>query len=303
MNKFFEIDAIAENVSKETIRTADFFKLDEVPMQRNHSLRASKVAKVLKSTTSFLPTGLEVSLVEYPEGRREILNGNTRKHVWMHYDQYGVTAPSHLLATVYKVKDINDVRILYYSVDSSEAVETSKHKIQGYCNELGLQLTDRKLMGGTFTKALEVIANNYVDEDGVPIKGNMKLTINEFIDEIEVLDRIGIQGSEINTQPLIAASLMLLKKYGAHNKKVYNTIVDLKNGNVNKNGKEADGLFFIKYELPTRYLGDTWGKTDGISLPLNMNYILYCLDKQLDGIMFSRIGSTVENYYSEFWDD
>ncbi|MCP3698864.1 MAG: hypothetical protein GY920_09975 [Aliivibrio sp.] len=299
MNSFDSKD-VMETVSKETIRTADFFKLDEVPMQRNHTLRAKKVAKEL--TSSFLPTGLEVSIVEYSNGKRQILNGNTRKHVWMHYDNYGVKAPSHLFATVYKVDSKNMVRSLYYSIDSSVAVENSKHKIQGYCRELGIELTDRKFMTGTFTKALEAIAAHYVTEDGDYINGNMKAIISEFKDEIVALDTLGISGSNISNQPLIAACLMVLKKYGAHNKKVWDMLVELKNGHGNRTGSECDGLFFIKYELPTR-LGDTWGKTDGVSLPSNLNLILYCLDKYLDGTMFSKIGCTKDRYFETFWED
>jgi hypothetical protein len=305
MSKFFSTkDVVMDRISKETIRTADFFKLNEVPMQRNQSLRASKVAKVLGSTTSFLPTGLEVALVEYPNGKREILNGNTRKEVWMNYDKYGIVAPDYLLATVYQVKDVNDVATLYYSVDSSDATETTKHKIQGWCREFGIELSDRKLMGGTFTKALEAVAQYYITEDGIPLRGNAKNTIREFSEELLVMDRIGIQGSNISNQPIIAACLMVLKKYGAHNKKVYDMIVDLKNGMGSRTGKECDGLFFIKYELPSsNYLGESWGKTDGVSLPLNMSHILYCLDKYLDGQTFSRIGSKVHGYFETFWED
>lgn len=303
MSNFFNSkDEVMDRVSKEIIHTSDFFKLNEVPMQRNHTLRAKRVAKELSGT--FLATGLEVSLVEYPNGKREILNGNTRKHVWMHYDNYGVKAPSHLFATVYKLDDINDVRAHYYSVDSSTAVENSKHKIQGYCRELGIELTDRKLMTGTFTKALEAVANFYVTEDGDFISGNMKSVISEFKDEIIALDTLGITGSHISNQPLIAAALMVLKKYGAHNKKVWDMLVELKNGHGNRVGSECDGLFFIKYELPSdKYLGDSWGKTDGVSLPQNMNYILYCLDKYLDGEMFSRLGSKSKGYYETFWEE
>jgi len=303
MSKFFNSkDEVMDAVSKEIIHTSDFFKLNEVPMQRNHTLRAKKVAKEL--TNSFLATGLEVSLVEYPTGKREILNGNTRKHVWMHYDNYGVQAPSHLFATVYKVDDKNQVSSLYYSVDSSVAVENSKHKIQGYCRELGIELTDRKFMTGTFTKALEAIAAHYVTEDGDYVSGNMKAIISEFKDEILTLDSLGISGSSISNQPLIAACLMVLKKYGAHNKKVLDMLVELKNGHGNRTGSECDGLFFIKYELPSeKYLGDSWGKTDGVSLPMNMNYILYCLDKYLDGEMFSRLGSKKNGYYETFWEE
>lgn len=303
MNSFFNSkDEVMGRVSKEIIHTSDFFKYNEVPMQRNHSLRAKKVAKEL--TNSFLATGLEVSLVEYPNGKREILNGNTRKHIWMNYDDFGVKVPSHLFATVYQVEDKNDVSALYYSVDSSAAVENSKHKIQGYCRELGIELTDRKLMTGTFTKALEAIATHYITEDGDIISGNMKSVISEFKDEIVALDNLGITSSSISNQPLIAAALMVLKKYGSHNKKVWDMLVELKNGHGNRTGSECDGLFFIKYELPSdKYLGDTWGKTDGVSLPMNMNYILYCLDKYLDGEMFSRIGSKVHNYYETFWEE
>ena len=101
--KFFETKDVMINISKEVISTADFIKLEPVPMQRNHALRAKRLAKLFNSTSYFIPTGLDVAIAEYPDGKRQILNGNTRAYVWMHYDEFGVVAPYKLIATIHKV--------------------------------------------------------------------------------------------------------------------------------------------------------------------------------------------------------
>jgi len=302
--KFFETKDVMTKVSKEVINTADFIKLEPVEMQREHKLRAKRLAKQLNSTSHFIPTGLEVAIAEYPNGTRKVLNGNTRAWVWTHYDDFGVVAPDKLYATVHHVKDKKETERVYLTYDSSEAVENNKHRIQGHFRELGIQLTDPTLMAGTMGKALEAMTAYYETEEGVPLKGNNKLAISEFSEAILALDRIGVSRSFLAKQSVIAACLMMLHKYGAHNKKVLDMISDLKNTKGISNGDVCDGIHFIKYELQDKkYLGDTFAKTDAKSLPENMNYILYCLDKQLHGLMFNKIGSKVHSFYSEFWED
>lgn len=295
---------MGKEVSKETIKTADFFKYDEVPMQRNHELRANSVAKELLKNP-FLLSGLEVSLVEYPDGKRQIANGNTRKFIWMNYDDFGVQIPSHLYATIYKVKDVNDVKKIYDSFDSQLAVENSKHKITGHYRQIGLAFSDRTLAAGQIGKALEYVGNGYITENGFQLNGkkNVYDVITEFRDELLALDKIKI-GQYLKGQSTIAATLMVMKKYGTHNPRVREMIKNLKVGAGSYNGNSGDGVYWIVNKLPTKeYLGDAWGKTDGISMPKNLSYILYCMDKFIDDESISKIGGSVHTYYETFWNN
>lgn len=304
MFKFFDTDSVMNAITREKMLTADFFKYDEVRMNRNSEARASKIAKEL-SRTPFIPSGLEVALVQYQDGTRKILNGNTRKWVWMNYSDYGVAAPSHVYATIYNVTDEREVESLYYSFDSSVAVETSKHKIQGYYKVLGLAFRDAKLASGMLTKALQAITHNYVTEDGdqFSYKTNPLNVIAEFRDELLELDKLGTTG--IKNQAVLAGILMTMKKYGTKSPRIKKLVFNIKNGLTEVNGVHgADGCHYINFELNKRdYLGDMWGKTDGNSLPQNMNYILYCMERYMEDSLIKRIKFGKDTPYDNFWND
>jgi len=296
---FFNSKDLMENqVYKEVLPTSDLFKLPPIFCQRNHELRASKVAKEI-AKNPFLPTGLEIALVEYPNGNREIANGNTRLYIWQNFDEFGVNAPSHLLTTTYKVCNKEDARRIYESFDSMTATETSKHKITGIYRQLGLTPSDRTIAMGMVGKAFSYGCVGYVDEDGETLNGKEMLkNIANFREELNTLDSIGLGGKSLKGQPIIAASLMVLKKYGYNNPKVKVLLKNLKNGTPSNYDQ---GDYYIINELPTR-LGDTWGKTDGNSMPINLNHILYCMDKFIDGEPIQRFSKVVNTYYSNFWD-
>lgn len=304
MSQFFDTDGMMTTITREKMSIGDFFKYDEVRMNRNSEARAGKIAKEL-ARNPFIPTGLEVAIVEYPNGVRKILNGNTRKAVWMNYDEYGVPAPNYVLATIYKVTNEKEVEQLYYSFDSSVAVETSKHKIQGYYKVLGLAFNDPKLASGMLTKAFQAVTHNYVTEDGEQFshKTNPLNVIAEFRDELLQLDKFGVTG--IKNQAILASILMTMKKYGTKSPRIKQLVFNIKNGLTEVNGVHgADGCHYINYELNKKdYLGDAWGKTDGISLPQNMNYILYCMERYMEDSLIKRIKFGKETPYDNFWND
>lgn len=304
MNYFDSQALMGKSVSKDTIKTADFFKYDEVPMQRNHEVRAAYVAKELLKNP-FILSGLEVALVEYPDGKREIANGNTRKFIWMNYDDFGVPVPSHLYATIYKVNDLEDVKRLYYSFDSQLAVENSRHKITGHYRQLGLNFSDRTLASGGTSKAFEYIGNGYITSNGQQLNGkrNVYDVITEFREELLALDKIKI-GQHLRGQAIIASTLMVMKKYGTHNPRVKELIKNLKVGAGSYNGNSGDGVYWIVNKLSSKeYCGDSWNKTDGVSMPKCLSHILYCMDKFIDDESISKIGGSVHTYYENFWNN
>ena len=295
---FFDSKDLMENkVTKEVLPTSDLFKISPIFCQRNHVLRAKKVAKEI-AKNPFLGTGLEVALVEYPNGNREIANGNTRLYIWENFDEFGVDIPSHLLVTTYKVTNKEEAKRIYDSFDSMTATENSKHKIQGKYRQLGLNFSDRTISTGTIGKALTYGCAGYVDEDGETLSGkDMLKNIVNFREELLVLDSIGLGGKALKGQPIIAAALMVLKKYGFTNPKVKVLLKNLKKGTPSKYDQ---GDYFIINELPNK-LGESWGKTDGQSMPNNLNYILYCMDKFIDGDSIKAFGKSVRSYYDNFW--
>lgn len=295
---FFESKDLMENkVKKEVLNTADLFKLPPIFCQRNHELRASKVAKEI-AKNPFLGTGLEIALVEYPNGNREIANGNTRLYIWENFDEFGVNVPSHLFVTTYKVDNKQEAKRIYDSFDSMTATDNSKHKIQGIYRTLGLNFSDRTISTGTIGKGITYACDGYVDEDGETLNGKEMLkNIANFREELLVLDKIGLGGKALKGQPTIAAALMVLKKYGYQNPKVKILLNNLKKGTPTNYDQ---GDYHIINELPNK-LGDAWGKTDGQSMPNNLNYILYCMDKFIDGESIKAYGKLVHTYYDNFW--
>ena len=64
----------------ETVTLGEFSQYRAISCQRDVELRANRVKKMLKK--KWLQTHGMGDVVEYPDGSRERINGNTRVYVW-----------------------------------------------------------------------------------------------------------------------------------------------------------------------------------------------------------------------------
>lgn len=328
-------------VKQEILSIEDFLKLEPVPVQRDSDMRKNKLAKDLKKR--ILPTQLEVAIVELPKdyvnwvnsqdsgekrNSQEVLNGNTRSLVWK---QRLAPIPDYVKATYYSIPDeitydengvVNSeaieeyVQDLYYSFDSQAAVEKTPHKITGLYRKHGLYVSDGKIAKGGITKSFQTAFEGYTytDEDGNEAslrRTNDIRTLDQgialFKDEIETLSRIGT--SSVTNSAWLASALMALKKYGTNNERLLTGLRNFKKCFIEHESQSGyDAITFAHTLLKTNAnstISGAIGKTDAISLRIQMNHYLYLIDKFLDRelIKVTPQARVVKNVYESYWNE
>lgn len=282
----------------------DFKLIPPVTVQRNESMRLNKLKKRIRGST--LPTIAIVHVAEYPSGRRELLDGNTRKALWNQANP-GFAPPKELFALVYPVQNESEATELYYSFDNAGAAETGSEKITGYYRQLGLhgKFATPKIARGIIGRSLEEAGRNN------PECGPMLKTVSYFQDELLILDAWNLSNLKA---PIWAAAFMLAKTHGA-NKRLREALENLnlgcQLGQKDRNGQEP-GL----KRLHDAFLGVGPDEDMGLKSKGNNNnltqqtaFALYCIEAHLSGQTFkNRLRETTymnnyDNYWAHLWDD
>jgi len=301
----------------ETVTLEEFSEYRAISCQRDVELRANRVKKMLKK--KWLQTHGMGDVVEYPDGSRDRINGNTRVYAWT--QPYDGPVPSHINVTVYPVKNEEEAKALYYTIDSSDAVEKSRDKITGFYRQLGLQFNTRKIAAGNIVKCLEYAAWNTTSQRDVhgaksPTQVDARDAVEYFQDELVALDSIGFKGSNksFNTS-VITAFLMSLKTFGASNERLLSGLMKLKNQERGPSSPKTgtDGITKIIEECIEKKQFSEGLKTDAIALPRQLDFFLYCITKFMEGENVkqyrrpSSAGSTGKgrraSLYTTWWDD
>ena len=274
-------------VSNETVTLEEFSSYEAISCQRDVEIRAQRLGKILKKR--WLKTHGIADVVEYPDGRRERINGNTRAYLW-NQPSYKGPIPSHMRLTVYSVKNDEEAKALYYTIDSSDAVEKNKDKITGYYRQLGLVFDTRKIAIGQIVKVMEYAAWNTPpqrDTNGpVPTSRVDRFeAVRCFQEELKALDSIGFKGSnKVFKNHLITAALMALKTYGATNERLLSGLRQLEalERGPSSPKKGTDGMTKIIEEYLEKNQFPDGLSTDDVSLPRQLDFFLYCFCKYMD---------------------
>lgn len=295
-------DYYPNNISMSCIEEmsySEFSKLEPVFCQRNEQLRKRTTSKLLKKR--FLPTTLEVALARYPDGDLVILNGNTRQAIWK---DGLLPKPPKIFATIYDVKNDDDAKALYNTFDSSAAVETTKHKLQGVFRTNNLSFDSPKIQKGSIVKPLQYAS---ADNPDIQDPKNFFEVVPYFKDELLALDKFGCSKLDVT---LICAILMLLKFHGTTNDRLNKGIRNLIKGyNEGKDEYGYDGVGFIIKEWEAgHYLGEKG--TDGKSLPKQLDFVLWSFEKWMNRERIQKFKGPSDdvgkgkrsNVYETFWD-
>lgn len=263
-----------------------YSRLKNIPTyNRNRDVmrRVEKTSKILKN---FLPTHLEMSVgiaVKpfgiYKKGDKFLLNGNTRMAV---YEKYPELIPPHPFnVTIYNCHDEDTTFSLYESMDSKDSVETSTDKMTGLLRESNFNPISKVLKLGKFKTALNIAARYGNDENGIYLQNATdKEKFEYFIKELIFLDKKNLDNfGKRYSGNLLAALLMVLKKYGTNHPRISLMINNMQEGigGVNEHG-ESDGVNYVYNKLYTDYK-DTWNNTSFTNFNKITSHILYCLDK------------------------
>ena len=278
------------------ISLEDFQKMIQIDIQRNIEHRIPKITKHL--TTNPLPNHLHVASVTYPDPNnseiilKRSIDGHGRKASWAKLEADGIEVPEVLLETEYKASSYEEAKKIYYAIDSQDSVETAGDKFTGVCSKLGLDFNTSKLQKGGIGKAVQYGAKGTKALNGhTKINNDNRENVVElFSDALEHIDKmdIGSKNKRFSHQAMWAACLMIITKFGFSNR-VKEGIYRLINGNTNSSNvdpKIADAMTHINVEWSKPrdegVLANCRGLTDAVSLPLQLDYLLFHWDRWLD---------------------
>jgi len=318
---------LKEASSREIIKTSDFINLPEVHCQRNTTNRVRKVVQILQEKPSI--RHLEVAVGEYPDGKRVIIDGNTRALAWKHYSD-SVKVPTDIIATVYEIANDDEAVTLYQTFDSPDAVENSKDK---HYSALRMVLGDEyfynsivsdKLKKGLIATGVKYAIRFCLDETtGKRVRYSAR-DINQqvrylrhYVEELKTLDRIIAKGETnswqgIKNQSNLAAALLILKKYGAHNYKAIAAVEkllssDIMSDNQHTQSNKIDAIACLNRNASSHpWYGQFFqgSNTQADFMEERLNLTLWSIDLYMSGKFLVRfqknIRSLVDGYYKTY---
>jgi hypothetical protein len=292
-NNTFDAQTINSSVQSKIIHYQDFLSIKPWKSQRDDELRAKKVAKKIRGVRT--PTINEVAIALW-NNEEWIVNGNTRKRIWSSPTEFHVSCPNTIRATYYHCASEKEVDDLYFSFDSSAAVENRQHKIQGCYRKLALNFNDPKIRKGELSTVFGIVSKYYVTEFDEPVESDLEI-ISEFKYELLALDKIGL--SKSMNACITASCLMMLKKYGPKNERVQKAIKFIKEG-ISENPNHTDGVSYI-WSRGLSELPEEWGSTKWADIIPQMNYIIYCFESFLLKKNVQKVHEKSVDNYINFW--
>lgn len=293
-----------DNVLKKEMDIEDFLKLPAVPMQRFTAGRA-KTTKVKKMLSGHVQSvHLDVALVEltqdcdyygefYPKDYVAVVNGNTRAYFWK--NNLSKSIPKIVHTTIYKVKDMEEVRVLYNMFDSPDSTEIKKEKLYGILSGMfDFQPTCSKLIKGEFLTALNISCHflhpKTYNQPSSSVD-QLPFQVKEYIEEIKAFDSI-CKTPKNWDQALIASAFMALKVYGKDNLRLLECFDRIDRRAMDTTVLERDGATHISYEWQTNsrftMKGTNWDKPGG--LKTTVPFCLYWISRFEEGKKLSQLG-------------
>lgn len=315
---------LSENVYEKTVPINEFYEILRSPFQRDEEYRAG-TKKVQSAISKYRREHSRVDLAEltedcwdekgvfYPAGTFFVNNGNTRRYMWK--NNLTDKVPKFVRATVYKCKDLKEVKENYFTFDSTNAVESNKEKFAAIIRNLnGFSATNRKILRGEiwvpclFT-AVHLHPHLYDKKDTVVSKGQEVAA--EFLEEIKVIDRY-CKNEKRWDASLMTAAVMALRKYGTNNSKLLKALDDIDKNRMNTHPDQKDGVTHICLEwvkggnkFKTTYLAKSTAWDDpNIGLTVTVSYALYWIEKYMNDTPLchaSAFEKTAENWFDNKW--
>lgn len=236
----------------------------------------------------------------YPAGNVSIIDGNTRRMVWA--DGLSDYIPEVVYATVYFYATLEETIAGYNTFDSQVAAESNHEKIQGILkNTFKFDATSEKIRKGQISTALGMVAH-YLEPNLYPknpASDKQIYLISDWIEEIKGLDPF-CKTTRNWHQPMIAASLLMLRKYGLKNSKL-NSILErldrLERVEKVKKPKHFNGVTHIGFEFNGNIVkwpakSTSWDKVGGMRQ--TTNFVLYWLEQEMEDKELSGMGNNWE---------
>lgn len=211
--------------------TADWIAVLDNPIQRDTEKHAAR-AKHLKT---FHPTHSVVHAAELPGGKLVKLDGHTRALMWRRKE---IDAPHQVTVVVYPVGNMEEAEQLYKDFDSKDALETTRHKVEGAYNKHHFEPQSGLLQTGSIVQGLRTAYGVYIggsvktaasggsterpSATGKDRRSSKQVAVNqievydlvnEFSYELHALDGFGLRQGQISSG-VLAAFIISFRKYG-----------------------------------------------------------------------------------------
>lgn len=271
-----------------TIPIDEFLQIPTIRNNREVNARKARIAKILRKKAML--EHLKVIIAEYPDGSREIMNGNTRKAIWIE----GLSEkPDYVIAQITYYRNRKEARKEYYAIDSQDSVENASDKFTGAFRILNMTLRSKKLKKGALTNPVKDFLAVWPNGD-IPKspKGEnnffilaTKLLRNEIIELDSILESLNRPDRKSMSQAnFMTVSLLFLKKYGTNNERLKEGIRKLFSGYMSwpEDGRNTDGISHINFELRNDL--STWLPKGATRTGTREQYdfIISCFQKWMD---------------------
>ena len=306
-----------ENVSIEEMYYEDFIRLMEVPMQRNteERIKSATHLRVLRPEHCIvhvvrLKNKCTVKGKVYDKGMMMRVDSNTRAMTWEEGKSDAI--PEKVLAIIYDWETMDEVKECYNCFDSSEATEKNQQKLFGIITGMynyqpkSQRLTQGIILSG-LNKACHFMYPDRWNQSSVKAQ-NLEGMVGPWIADgtLQALDEIMAETNPKGwNQPFIAAALMSLKYYGPNDQKLRAAWEDIIEERGNFKDEKKDGVSHIIYEwMKGKYFKDVsiCKDTKWENMNRTVSYILYWIDKYMEGERLQKVGNGWENVAVEYKD-
>lgn len=306
-----------ETVSTMEMDYEDFIRLLEVPMQRNteERLKTAKHLRVLRPEHCIvhlvrLTKDCTVKGKLYRKGTLMRVDSNTRAMTWEEGKSDAI--PEKVLAIIYDWETMDEVKGCYNCFDSSEATEKNQQKLFGIITGMynyqpkSQRLTQGIILSG-LNKACHFMYPDRWNQSSVKAQ-NLEGMVGPWVADgtLQALDEIM---SETNTkgwnQPFIAAALMSLKYYGPNDPVLRSAWEDIIEERGNFKNANKDGVSHIIYEwMKGKFFKDVsiCKDTKWENMNRTVSYILYWIDKYMEGEELQKVGNGWDDVAVEYKD-
>lgn len=278
-----------------TISYEEFNKIPTYDTNRavEGRVEALKV-KVCKENLQFAGPFREIAIgvatkdfFPYKKGDRFLLNGNTRKALFLKYEELIPQAPFNV--TYSFLENEIEALITYYSYDNTSNSEKSTDKLTGFIRRRNYEPYSTMMSTGKINQALSLACNYTNDENGNYLNPKNKSILEQqrrldyFWRETKVLDKLNfdiLKKENIWSSELGGALLLILKKYGLNDKRVNLMLTNLWNqiSTYSKNGIK-DGVDYVFNHTYKPKVQKTRKNDSGYTISTaNISNILYSLD-------------------------
>ena len=289
----------------------EFISLPIYNKNREIEKRSPRIEKLLRNQ---LPTHLEVAvgLVTKPFDIYKVgdlfkLNGNTRSHIWGLLPE--LTPKDKLDVKVYCVDSSKYTKQIYDSIDSQLSVETSSDKLTGLLRERKYTAISKIVREGKFKTAINNCVRYAHNEDGLYLDGaesrkNWSLKLDFFWEELKYLDSLNLDKLERYSANTLTSLLLILKRYGTHNKRFELLFKNLSEGITMTNDKNSmDGVHYVYNDIYAEYK-ETWKVTGFSNAFIVVSKILWGFDNFMNNTLLPKKGNKrKDTFFKEFYQD